>query len=600
MSHKASNDNPQPASEAAEKNLRQRAEELARKNASPTLDELAKSSPESFAEMLHELQVHQIELELQNEELRQTQFDLQESRRRYFDLYDLAPVGYLTLNEAGIVEEANLTAAEMLGITRADLVKRPFSYFIIPNDQDTYYLQHKQLITIGEAVGVDLRLKGNDHPPLWVSLKRTVASNQQGSWLVINDITNRKMAETALQASYKRLEETLAHLKSTQDQLVHQERLAAIGQLSTGLAHDFNNILAIIILEAELCKKQVTQGVYHHQAKLQTIIEQANNAAALIQQILDFSRRALIQPKAIEIASFLEEQADLLQHTLQENIQINLTLPSHPCAIFADENQLRQLILNLAMNARDAMPKGGDLSFSVQLLQKGTPLALPEMPAGDWVQLTVKDTGTGIPLHVLPNIFEPYFTTKQHGKGTGLGLAQVQGIVKQNKGFIEVKSIVGEGSTFTVFLPAAIVFDQESAQLPLDTVKLPLGDGELVLLVENNAILSEALASTLEALNYEPITAVNGFAALEILEKRSDEVAVIVSDLTMPGMGGESLFQTLQQQKSTIPMIMMSGNPVEASAAQKLVATGLSGFLVKPIRLQDLASVLAQALQRRG
>lgn len=601
MCHLDSNDKPLLASEAAEKGLRQRAEDLTQEIASPSLFEIATSSPEEFAKVLYELQVHQIELELQNEELRQTQLNLEESRRRYFELYDLAPVGYLTLNLAGIIEEANLTAAEMLGVTRAELVKRPFSHFICPPDQDTFYLQNKQLLEKGEAPLIDLRLKSANGPPIWANLKRTLVANQQSTRLIINDITERKMAEEALQASYKRLEATLADLKSAQDQLIRQEKLAAVGQLAAGIAHDFNNILAIIMLEAELCQRQINKSSDYRLAKLQTIIEQTNIAAALIQQILDFSRQSVIQPKAVELTSFLKEHVDLLQHTLQENIHTTLNLKNHSCTIFADKNQLRQLIINLAMNARDAMPKGGQLTFTIEKRHPGTPLPFPEMPAEDWVQISVTDTGEGISSEDLPRIFEPYFTTKAPGKGTGLGLAQVQGIVKQSNGFITVESAVGKGTTFTIYFPAMTTKPKaESLPLSAEGWQLPVGHGELVLVVEDNLLLREALTSTLEALNYKIITAVNGIEALEILKMKQDEVAVIVSDLTMPRMGGEALFSALRQQGVTIPIIFMSGNPAEVEFAQELIKTGMSGFLKKPLDFKEMASILARATQKHG
>lgn len=398
-----------PAPESLKKGLRQRAEESAQAKADLTPEEIAALTPSEIEHLLHELRVHQIELEMQNTELRQTHVALEESRSRYFDLYDLAPVGYFTISKKGIIEEANLTAAVMLGVTREALVRRPFTHFIFPADQGIYYFQHKQLFAYGQTTLFEIRLNRADDTRFWVSVKAVDAADQTGIRLIINDITEQKTTQKALQTSYQQREDALIQLQAAQKQLVQHERLAAVGQVTAGIAHDFNNILAIIMLQTQLSQK--TNDLPKLQSRLKIILQQSEYAAVLIQQILDFGRRAIIQPKPLDLVAFLQEQVTLLKLNLPENIQLNLTVPNNTCIVLADHNRFRQMFTNLILNARDAMPNGGQIAISVKSQQVTDNPPLPDMPAGTWINISVRDTGTGIQPNVLTHIFEPFFTT---------------------------------------------------------------------------------------------------------------------------------------------------------------------------------------------
>jgi CheY-like chemotaxis protein len=251
------------------------------------------------------------------------------------------------------------------------------------------------------------------------------------------------------------------------------------------------------------------------------------------------------------------------------------------------------------------MPEGGELHIGLDRIRiedrKRAPL--PEMEAGEWVRVTVSDTGTGIPPDVRPRIFEPFFTTKERGEGTGLGLAQVHGIVKQHEGEIDVTTTVGEGTTFTIYLPALLVAKPEA--LPEERLALPQGQGETILVVEDNAAMREALVDTLELLNYRALEAANGREALEILERQtlevsedfqSLEIALVLSDVVMPEMGGIALFHVLKQRYSAIRVVLLTGHPMEEEL-ETLRAEGLSDWLPKPPSPEQLAQVVAQALR---
>jgi CheY-like chemotaxis protein len=244
------------------------------------------------------------------------------------------------------------------------------------------------------------------------------------------------------------------------------------------------------------------------------------------------------------------------------------------------------------------MPIGGRLAIQVKQYHfshdNDTPLT--NMPAGNWAEITFQDTGYGIDPEVLPHIFEPFFTTKAPGKGTGLGLAQVYGIVKQHNGFIDVQSIVGQGSTFMIYLPA--LTQNDAIPLPIQLEKSPQGHGETVLIVEDNSVLRKALSITLENMNYTTKTAANGLEALDLLQEPSQNIAVVISDMVMPELGGDALFEAMQIRGLKVPVIILSGHPLEPQLIETLTTKGVAGYLMKPLDMKRFAFLIDQAIQQ--
>jgi signal transduction histidine kinase len=273
--------------------------------------------------------------------------------------------------------------------------------------------------------------------------------------LVIVDITRRKQIEVELKASYGRSEDTLAQLRAAQGQIVHQERLVAVGELAAGIAHDFNNILSIILLHVELGLRVPNQPEKLH-TLLETIAQQSHRAAKMVQQILDFGRKAALQTEPVNLAALLTEQVESLKGTFAKNIAIRLSYGDDLYIANVDPTRIHQIFMNLAHNAADAMPDGGEITIDLKRFQlvNRDEAPLPDMEAGEWLEVSVSDTGTGISPAVVPHLFEPFFTTKDPGKGTGLGLAQVYGLVRQHHGHIAVQTKEGEGTTFVIYLPA--------------------------------------------------------------------------------------------------------------------------------------------------
>jgi CheY-like chemotaxis protein len=327
------------------------------------------------------------------------------------------------------------------------------------------------------------------------------------------------------------------------------------------------------------------------------INQQAMHASNLIQQILDFSRRTTLEQQPVDLFPLFKEQIKLLERTLPEhiNIDLNYGLDATSFTVSADLTRLQQVVMNLAVNARDAMPEGGELHIDLDRVwvenRKRAPL--PEMEAGEWVKVMVSDTGTGIPSDVLPHIFEPFFTTKSAGAGTGLGLAQVWGIVNQHGGHIDVTTQIGEGTTFTLYLPALEPSRPEA--LARETSALSRGRGETILVVEDNAAVREAIVGSLGLLNYRTLAAADGAEALDAFEQHAGEIALVVSDTVMPAKGGVALMHALRGKGWTEPIVMMSGHPFRDG--DDLTSQGVVARLQKPVSLEQLAQVVAQALR---
>jgi len=388
--------------------------------------------------------------------------------------------------------------------------------------------------------------------------------------------------------------------REVQELLRRQERLAAVGQLAAGIAHDFNNLMGAILLHAQLLDR--SPGLSEKDRERLSIIQaQTRHASAMIEQILDFSRRSVLERHPLDLLPLLKEQTKLLERTLPEHIQIELveipdTYGESEYIVQADPTRIQQMVLNLAINARDAMPQGG--RFHLQLdrlrLERASQTPLAGMGTGEWVRLTVSDTGMGMSPEVLEHLFEPFFTTKAPGKGTGLGLAQVYGIVGQHGGHIAVNSQIGQGTVFTIYLPALTAAAQSIPAASTDSI--PQGNGELLLLVEDNESLRNALAEYLEMCNYRTLTARSGQDALALLTAQEEAPALVLSDVVMPQMGGLALLHALRQQGNRMPFILLTGHPLDRTEMESLRSQGVTAWLSKPLDLTELVQAIAHGL----
>jgi two-component system cell cycle sensor histidine kinase/response regulator CckA len=494
----------------------------------------------------------------------------QEQARRMQQIMNSVPEGVLLLDSDGRVVLANpiakrdltVLADAKVGDLLTGLGDRPLA----------------KVLTSPPTMGLWHEVKAAARTYEIIARPMEDRSESEGWVLVIRDVTQEREVQKRVQ---------------------QQERLAAVGQLAAGIAHDFNNIMAVIVLYTQM-GLGMSDLPPKLRERLKTISQQAKRATDLIQQILDFGRRAVLERRPMDLVPFLKEQVRLLERTLPESIKIDLSYGRDEYIVNADPTRMQQAVMNLAVNARDAMPEGGVLRIALSKTAATDEIRCKtcgQTIQGEWVCIAATDTGSGIPLDVLPHIFEPFFTTKAPGEGAGLGLAQVYGIVKQHEGHVEVSTKMEQGTTFSIGLPALAV-----PQPTVPTVETQIstkGQGEAVLVVEDDANMREALADTLELLNYQVLIAANGQDALDILAKHGHKIALVLSDLVMPVMGGKALFHVLKQQYPKVKMIMLTGHPMEKEL-KGLRAQGLSGYLLKPPSIEQLAQVVTQVLKEES
>jgi two-component system cell cycle sensor histidine kinase/response regulator CckA len=384
--------------------------------------------------------------------------------------------------------------------------------------------------------------------------------------------------------------------RAIEEQLRRQERLAVIGQLAAGVAHDFNNSMSVISAYAQMLMQAPELSERDRQRAI-SIDQQSIRATKMIRQILNFSRQSPVEHQQIDLLALLKEQVALLRQTLPENIEIELNAvqcADTPYIIKGDPTRLQQMVMNLAVNARDAITDSGVLRFELaHVLVTHTQDAPPSnMKPGVWLHLTVADSGAGMPPEVLEHIFEPFFTTKTTGEGTGLGLAQVRGIVAQHDGLIDVASRPGEGTHFDIFLPAAIAASGMTNDLVMSVTK---GHGEHVLLVEDHAPLRTTLVELVAAWNYRVEAAINGEDALVKIKETAEPFRLIVSDVVMPKLGGVGLLRALRKAGDATPLILLTGYPM-GNELESLREHGLSGWLAKPPDAEQLSRMIADVL----
>ncbi|HSM56915.1 MAG TPA: PAS domain S-box protein [Candidatus Sulfomarinibacteraceae bacterium] len=435
----------------------------------------------------------------------------------------------------------------------------------------------EQILSLPPGYAASLVVEEPAHRDLEVAAHPVVRNGQADGWVfVVRDVTEARRRQEVNQ---------------------QQERLAAVGQLAAGIAHDFNNVMSSIVLYAQILQRRADLSDKERR-RLNVIYAQANHAIELIRQILDFSRRSVMERGQLDMVPFLEELFKLWERTLPENISLHMEHDGSECIVLADPTRLQQAMTNLAINARDAISDVGSLTVSLSRLQlePDAPPPSPAMGPGVWVRIAVSDSGEGMSAETRARIFEPFFTTKGPGDGSGLGLAQVYGIVRQHEGYITVDSEPGQGATFTIYLPALNDAPQVQEAVPLDIDHAPKAAVEAtVLVVEDEDVARFAVEETLRTLGYHVLSANDGLQALKVCEQ--EQVDLVLSDLVMPEMGGLKLFEALHERYPGARMIIMSGYPLE-DEGRTLLEEGVVDWLQKPFSVTDLAAKVSEALAR--
>jgi signal transduction histidine kinase len=393
------------------------------------------------------------------------------------------------------------------------------------------------------------------------------------------ETAERKLAEQALIESEKRLR--------------HSQKMEAIGTLAGGIAHDFNNLLTAIIGNAQLALVGLPPEDELYD-RLIEIEKSGKRAAELTRQLLIFSRRERLEPITINLNDTIGQFAKMLERIIGEDVKLRFQATAGLSTVFANPGQMEDVLMNLAVNARDAMPEGGELIIETKniIVDETYWRTHPYARPGKYVQISVTDTGAGIDADTQQHIFEPFFTTKEVGKGTGLGLALVYGIIKQHEGTIEVYSEVGHGTTFKIYLPAQEKAVEEKVH---EAEPMLRGGAETILVAEDEETLRTLLKGMLTGLGYKVILTPDGEAAVETYSSHRDQIDLVILDMVMPRMGGREAYERIRALGSEVPVIFMTGYSAEIAQSRFVLETG-AAFIQKPYGIPELGHKVRQAL----
>ncbi|MDZ4402454.1 PAS domain S-box protein [Prosthecobacter sp.] len=468
----------------------------------------------------------------------------------------------------------NKSAEQLYGWTAEEVIGRKVTELI-----------YRDLVAFEKAIEEVIRL-GEWHGEIQQVTKTGTQILIEARWTLVRDATGRPKSILAINTD-------ITEKKKLEQQYLRVQRMESIGTLAGGIAHDLNNVLAPILMSIELLR--LTSRDERARSMLSTIETSAKRGADMVRQILFFARgvegqRVMITPRQI-----IEEMQHLLQDTFPKNILCHVDLPAALPAFFGDSTQVHQVLLNLCVNARDAMPGGGTLAISARSISVDESYAAshPGARPGAYVMLKVADTGTGIPPEVVEKIFDPFFTTKELGKGTGLGLSTVLAIVKSHDGFLNVETEPGQGTTFLVNFPANLspTEDAMAAQEDMN----PRGQGELILIVDDEAAVCAITKQTLEAFGYRVLVAADGTEAVSLYTRHQAEVAAVLTDMMMPIMDGPATIHVLKHLNPRVKIIAASGLANDSGAA-RAAGMGVKHFLPKPYTAQTVLTTLRLAL----
>jgi PAS domain S-box-containing protein len=515
-----------------------------------------------------------------------------ESERRYRRLVD-AVVDYAIyqIDVNGIVATWNEGAARIKGYSDEEIIGQHFSRFYTEEDRSAG-MPERALATARdngkyEAEGWRIRKDGSKFWALvMIDPIYDDAKNLIGFAKVTRDITERQEAAVALNA--------------TQEQLAASQKMEAVGQLSGGIAHDFNNLMMIVLGNLEAAGRHVRNlpNANNLIRSLTNATRGAQRAAALTSRLLAFSRRQPLDPKALDVTKFISGSVDFLQRSLGETIHIEAVGSAGLWQIEADPNHLESALVNLAINARDAMPQGGKLTLEAANIYADEEYVRlnPEVNEGQYVVMCVTDTGSGMTKDILNRAFEPFYTTKEPGQGTGLGLSQVYGFVKQSGGHIKIYSEPGQGTTIKMYFPRMTRIDEPLME-EAEHLTAEAEANETVLIVEDDVDVRTYLAETLRALKYRVVTASGAQNALMILVQDNHRIDLMLTDVVMPGLSGRELARRAQALRPGLPVLYMTGYSRNAVVHQSRLDEGVE-LLQKPISQQQLASRVRAMLDR--
>ncbi|MEO7823730.1 MAG: MHYT domain-containing protein [Gemmatimonadaceae bacterium] len=515
-------------------------------------------------------------------ELREKSEALREGEQRYRELFDDIPVGLYRSTPAGAFIEVNRALVSLLGYPDRDtLLSTPIKSLYVDSEERERWTRAME--ELGLVRDFEVRMRRMD-----------------GAIVTLRDTSHAHRSPDGAVIRYEGALEDVTERKRLEERLRHASKMEAVGQLAGGVAHDFNNLLMAIrgntdlLLEDAPNDESVTEG-------LREIRKAAERATTLTSQLLAFSRRQILQPRVVNLNSIIAGMQDLLARLISEHIEVVTDLGDGLGEILVDPSQVEQVILNLAVNARDAMPDGGVLTFATanrELDDDDCP-GVTDFARGSYIELAVRDTGTGIPPEVLPHIFEPFFTTKPLGKGTGLGLATVYGVVEQSGGHISVESKPGYGTRFKVVFPRSSLSrsacDEREGNDGCPTERIVSQGGQTILLVEDEPMVRLITTKILSKMGFNVLEAEAGDVALRMAAENPAPIDLVITDVVMPRMRGPELVRQMRERNPRMRVIYISGYNEEG-------ITGLGAldsatlFLQKPFTTEGLADIVRKAL----
>lgn len=499
---------------------------------------------------------------------------LEASEDRFQRFFDEAPLGIALIDRAYRIRDCNHALAHMLGMIASDVEGKNLDIFIDSDRPDDVLNMLKGADQGQPLPPAELRLKGKREP---ISVQMHARKFKDSDDYVLHFID-------------------LSKQKALEAQFVQSQKMQAIGQLAGGVAHDFNNLLTAMIGFCDLLLLRHKPGDPSF-SDINQIKQNANRAANLVRQLLAFSRQQTLRPKVQNITDILIELSHLLRRLLGANIDLQLSHGQDLGLVKVDEGQMEQVLINLAVNARDAMPDGGKLMIETRMIHTDIPIqrGAEMMPAGDWITISVTDTGTGMPSDVMARIFEPFFTTKPVGQGTGLGLSTVYGIMRQTGGYVHVESALFKGTVFTLYLPRAAEAQEVKTEVTEQPKPQDLTGTARILLVEDEDAVRTFSVRALTNKGYQVLATASGEEAVDLFEKqpKDEPIDILITDVVMPNMDGPTVARLIREKNKDLKIIFISGYTEDR--LKDYMGPGIF-FLPKPFTLKQLAEKVKDVL----
>jgi PAS domain S-box-containing protein len=470
--------------------------------------------------------------------------------------------------------------AAVLGYSLEDLQDTTAFDQIHPEDRERVEEAAKETLRVGVGRRIEYRMRHKD-----------------GTWRVLESTANTILDTTGKVEKLVIVNRDITDRRRLEDQFRQAQKMEAVGRLSGGIAHDFNNLLGVIIGYGEILEEQLG-NTEPFADSIQEILKAGGRAGALTRQLLAFSRQQVLEPKVLELNACVSEIEKMVKRIIGEDVQLSTVLDAGLGRVKADQGQIEQVLLNLCVNARDAMPTGGKLTIATENFEMDSAAASAysyPVKVGPYILLTVSDSGTGMDSVTQAHIFEPFFTTKEKGKGTGLGLATVYGIVKQSGGYIDVASELGRGTAFKVYLPR--VEEEISRETEKSRPASSVHNRGTILIVEDEAALRKLTCNLLQSSGYTVLEAADGEEALKASQLYTGTIDLVLTDVVMPGMNGRDLVKKLAPQRPLMKVVYMSGYTGQSIGCAETFSPN-ARFLPKPFTREELEEKLREAFER--